>query len=149
VTDRVLYENRQIAYAAIVVGAVIDVFLAATGAKDPQSAPVVWAGFGIIAAIIVMFSSLTVRVTETTLEWRLALPWPRVRVPVSELETFELVETPLNFGLQATRYGWLWSIGGPTAIAIRLRDGRKYAFGSSDPQAVIAAINQARRAKGG
>ena len=43
-------------------------------------------------------------------------------------------------GIHHTPYGWLYNVSGFDAVAITLRDGRKFAVGTDDPHGLITAI---------
>ena len=41
-----------------------------------------------------------------------------------------------------TPYGWLYNVSGLDAVAITLRDGRKFALGTDDPEGLVTAIRR-------
>ena len=45
-----------------------------------------------------------------------------------------------GWGIHLTPYGWLYNVSGLDAVAITLRDGRKFALGTDDPHALTTAI---------
>ena len=45
-----------------------------------------------------------------------------------------------GWGIHLTPYGWLYNVSGFDAVAITLRDGRKVAFGTDDPDGLTTAI---------
>ena len=45
-----------------------------------------------------------------------------------------------GWGIHLTPYGWLYNVSGFDAVAITLRDGRKFALGTDDPHGLVAAI---------
>jgi hypothetical protein len=47
-----------------------------------------------------------------------------------------------GWGIHLTPYGWLYNVSGLDAVAITLRDGRKFALGTDDPRGLVAAIRQ-------
>ncbi|MGH7328651.1 MAG: hypothetical protein ACREJX_09910 [Polyangiaceae bacterium] len=144
---RVLYESRQVGWTSVGVGALLDVLLAITGPRADAAQRLETAiGFVIIALIIVTFATLTVRVTNTTLEWHMTL-WPMgVRVPIAEIESATPIKTPVSWGIYPTRDGWLWNVTGNNAIAIKLHDGKRYAVGVPEHESVMRAIAKAGKA---
>jgi hypothetical protein len=50
-----------------------------------------------------------------------------------------------GWGIHVTPCGWLYNVSGFDAVAITLRDGRKFALGTDDPQELTAGIRDAIR----
>jgi hypothetical protein len=48
----------------------------------------------------------------------------------------------VRLGIHLTPYGWLYNVSGLDAVAIRLRNGRKFALGTDDPYRLTAAIRR-------
>ena len=46
----------------------------------------------------------------------------------------------MGWGIHLTPYGWLYNVSGFDAVAITLRDGREFAFGTDDPDGLTAGI---------
>jgi hypothetical protein len=47
-----------------------------------------------------------------------------------------------GWGIHLTPYGWLYNVSGFDAVAITLRDGRKFALGTDDPHGLVDAIRR-------
>ncbi len=47
-----------------------------------------------------------------------------------------------GWGIHLTRYGWLYNVSGLDAVAITLREGRKFALGTDDTHGLVAAIRR-------
>jgi hypothetical protein len=47
-----------------------------------------------------------------------------------------------GWGIHLTPSGWLYNVSGFDAVAITLRDGRKFALGTDDPHGLIDAISR-------
>ena len=146
-SERVLYESRRTSWVSVGVGAVLDVLLAVTGPRSDAAQRLETAiGFVVIALIIVTFATLTVRVTDTMLEWHMTL-WPMgVRIPIAEIESATPIRTPVSWGIYPTQDGWLWNVSGNDAIAIKLHNGKKYAVGVPEHDSVMRAIAKAGKA---
>ena len=71
----------------------------------------------------------------------------RKKVPVSEIAGSEPIRIRWWYGLEIylTPDGWLYNVAGWDAVAITLRDGRKFAFGTDDPDGLVSAIRDAFR----
>ena len=47
-----------------------------------------------------------------------------------------------GWGIHVTPYGWLYNVSGFDAVAITLRNGRKFALGTDDPDGLVDAIKR-------
>jgi hypothetical protein len=47
-----------------------------------------------------------------------------------------------GWGIHLTPYGCLYNVSGFDAVAITLRDGRKFALGTDDPHGLVDAIRR-------
>ena len=66
----------------------------------------------------------------------------RKRVPVAEIVACEPIRIKwwYSWGIHLTAYGWLYNVSGMNAVAITLRNGRKFALGSDDPHGLVEAL---------
>ena len=48
----------------------------------------------------------------------------------------------VRLGSHLTPYGWLYNVSGWDAVAITLRNGRKFSLGTDDPQGLTEAIQR-------
>jgi hypothetical protein len=48
----------------------------------------------------------------------------------------------VRLGIHLTPYGWLYNFSGLDAVAITLRNGRKFELGTDDPQGLVDAIRR-------
>jgi hypothetical protein len=65
---------------------------------------------------------------------------PFHREPPLVVSIILLVCLVLFYRLNLTPYGWLYNVSGFDAVAITLRDGRKFALGTDDPHGLTTAI---------
>ena len=63
---------------------------------------------------------------------------------LAEIGACETNPHPLvvRLGNSSDAYGWLYNVSGLDAVAIRLRDERKFALGTDDPEALVDAIER-------
>jgi len=68
----------------------------------------------------------------------------RKRVGLAEIVGCEPIRIRwwYGWGIHLTPYGWLYNVSGFDAVAITLRDGRKFAFGTDDPDGLVDAIRR-------
>lgn len=142
--DRALYEHTQTGWP-ILVAMVVAVGIVEAAAVLTADRLVPWIVV-VLVPVTLLFSSLTIRVTPQALEWWLGLRMLGRTIPLAEIGTVEAIRTNLfeGWGIHLTWHGWLWNVSGFNAVSIRLRGGTRYALGTPEPQAVIAAIERAR-----
>ncbi len=101
------------------------------------------AGFVCVMAI---FSSLKVAVDEATVAASFTGGVLPRRIPLDEIESTTVVTIPWHhgWGMRRTGHGWLYSVWGRRAVKLELTDGGTFTIGSDEPEALLAAIEQAR-----
>lgn len=90
----------------------------------------------IIAVTAWMFRSMTVEISDTELTWYFGSGFPRKRVPLSEVASAEAVRTGFwnGWGIHYTSRGWLYNVSGYGAVAITLRNGKRFCLGTDEPE---------------
>ncbi len=107
---------------------------------------------GIIESILlicaIIFSKLTIKVDEETLQVRFGIGLIHKKVLLPEIVGCEPIRIRwwYGWGIHLTPYGWLYNVSGLHAVAITLRDGRRFALGTDDPQGRVDAIQRFRSA---
>ena len=94
---------------------------------------------------IVAFYKLTITIDDEALCASFGIGLIRKKLPVSEIAGCESIRIRwwYGWGIYLTPDGWLYNVAGWDAVAITLRDGRKFAFGTDDPDGLVAAIRAA------
>ena len=138
------YKHTQIGHTIISVALGAAVFVATMG-TFAQGGP----GTSLIVEVIllicaVMFCKLTIRIDDETLRWSFGIGIVRKQVLLAEIAACEPIRIRWwnGWGIHLTPYGWLYNVSGLDAVAIRLRDGQKFALGTDDPQALVDAIER-------
>jgi hypothetical protein len=92
-----------------------------------------------------MFSSMTVQVDERELRWRFGSGALSKSVPLDEIASANPVRTNFieGWGIHLSRFGWLYNVSGRDAVAITLKSGKRFAIGTDEPQALLAALGGA------
>jgi len=139
------YEHTQIGYLIIFVLFAATVFVAIAGIVAPSDRGVLVMD-GIIESILlicaIIFSKLTIKVDEETLHACFGIGLIRKKVPLREIVGCEPIRIQwwYGWGIHLTAYGWLYNVSGLDAVVITLRNGRKFALGTDDPQGLVSAI---------
>ena len=142
------YEHTQIGYAMIWILAAAAV-LAAIGATVESSLhreiPLVV--LIVLLVTIPLFYKLTITINDETLRASFGVGVIQKRVPLTQIAGCEPIRIRwwYGWGIHLTPYGWLYNVAGWNAVAITLRNGRKFALGTDDPQGLAAAIRAAIR----
>jgi hypothetical protein len=94
---------------------------------------------------IVVFYKLTITIDDEALCASFGIGLIRKKLPVSEIAGCEPIRIRwwYGWGIYLTPHGWLYNVAGWDAVAITLRDGRKFALGTDDSDGLIAAIRGA------
>ena len=141
------YEHTQIGYWIIFVLFAATVFVAITGIAAPSDRGVLVTD-GIIELILlicaIVFSRLTIKIDEETLLACFGIGLICKKVPLSEIVRCESIRIRwwYGWGIHLTPYGWLYNVSGLDAVAITLRDGRKFALGTNDPNGFTSAVRR-------
>lgn len=99
-------------------------------------------GLVLLVAALATFATLTVEVTPEAVQVRLGPGLVRRRVRLSQIESVALVRNAwyYGWGIRLIPRGWLWRVSGLRAVELRLRNGRRFAIGSDEPQSLADAI---------
>ena len=94
---------------------------------------------------IVAFYKLTITIDVESLSASLGIGLVRKKVELAEITACEAIRIRWSYGwgIHLTPYGWLYNVAGWDAVAITLRNGRKFALGTDDPNGLVAAIRDA------
>ena len=148
--ERVRYEHRQIGWLTLVaIFAILALISAAFAGSERTDADRTAYNVvvSVVAIIAALFSSLTVRVTDTYVAWWFGLPLIGRRVRLDEIASAVPTKTSLleGWGIHLTYWhGWVWNVSGFNAVEITLQSGTRFAVGTPEPKAVVDAIDAAR-----
>ena len=102
------------------------------------------------AALMLAFSRLTVVVDETRVSVSFGGGLARRRFELHTIEAASAVKVPWlsGWGIRLTPQGWLYNAWGRGAVQLRLAGGRRFTIGTDEPDALLAAIERARKGLG-
>lgn len=139
------YEHAQIGHVivwAVLIGAVS---FASSGVFEssphPETAVIVSI---VLLVILILFYKLTISIDDESLYASFGIGIIRKRVPMAEIVACEPMRIRwwYGWGIHLTPYGWLYNVSGLDAVAITLRDGRKFTLGTDDPNGLVDAIQR-------
>lgn len=134
---------------------VSNVIIGATGAGVIVLGNVMWA-YGaswvlsavlvVCAAVMVLFSTLTVEVTGDAVRAHFGPGWPSRSIPLRAIDYVRPMEVPWYFGwgVRWIPRGWMFRGSGTAVVEIELDTGRRFCVGSPEPEALAEAIDHAR-----
>jgi hypothetical protein len=98
----------------------------------------------LLLVTIPLFYKLTIELDDQTLRASFGIGLIKKKVPLDQIAACESIRTRwwYGWGIHLTPYGWLYNVSGLHAVAITLRNGRKLALGTDDPDGLVAAIQR-------
>ena len=80
----------------------------------------------------VVFAKLAIKIDGATLKACFAMELICKKVPLTDIAGCERIRLHwwYGWGIHLTPYGWLYNVSGLEAVAIRLRNDRKFALGT-------------------
>jgi hypothetical protein len=99
---------------------------------------------------LVMFSALTVEISEEKLKFWFGIGVVRKAIALSEIQSAEVVKNPWYFfwGIKLIPGGWFYAIAPGTAVQIELKDSRIIQLGTDQSEKLYQAIETARQRDG-
>lgn len=134
--------------AMIGVFIVVSIMLATSSPPQP---PFIWLVIGASMVIAVssmwIFSSLHVEIDADSLRWYFGRGVPKFSIPLHEIREARVVKNHWVYGLgiHFTPSGWLYNVSGLRAVEVTRLNGRRLRIGTDEPDALLAAITNARR----
>jgi len=98
----------------------------------------------ILLATLVLFYKLRITIDGETLCASFGIGVICKRVALARIVGCEPIRIRwwYGWGIHLTPCGWLFNVSGFDAVAIRLRDGGKFALGTDDPHGLTEAIRR-------
>jgi hypothetical protein len=144
------YERRQPGTAIILsiipaIGVIIILGLNQPPPKPLNFMPV--GVFIILSVCAILFSSLTIRITETELRWHFGPGLIRKKVALADIQQAEITTTKFiyGWGIHLTPQGWLYNVSGFKAVAFRLKNDKQFVLGTDEPEKLHEAIKNVIR----
>lgn len=133
------YEHSQIGH--VIIWSLLAIILIASGGLISHHAPPIIVSI-ILLVCLVLFYKLRITIEDETLCASFGPGIIRKRVRLGEIVACEPVRIRwwYGWGIHLTPYGWLYNVSGFDAVAITLRDGRKFALGTDDSHGLTTAI---------
>ncbi len=100
------------------------------------------------AVIMVLFSSLTVKVDSQSIGLAFGPGLIRRTIAIADVASVEGVPTKwwYGYGIRLTPLGWMWNVSGQQGVKLTYRNGKSFIIGTDDPDGLVRAIRQYVRA---
>lgn len=94
-----------------------------------------------------LFSSLTITIADGELRWHFGPGWIHKKIALPEIASAKVIRTTFidGWGIHFTRHGWLYNIAGHGAVAITLKNGKRFALGSDEAENLAAQLTSSLR----
>jgi len=137
------YQHTQIGHA--IVWSLLAIILIVNGGLGHHAPPL--AVSIMLLVCLILFYRLNVTIDDETLCASFGPGIIRKRVPLADIVRCEPIRIRwwYGWGIHVTPCGWLYNVSGFDAVAITLRDSRKFALGTDDPHGLTAGIRDAIR----
>ena|SRR5262245_43124038 len=101
----------------------------------------------ILLVCLVLFYKLRITIEDETLCASFGPGIIRKKVRLAEIVGCEPIRIRwwYGWGIHLTPRGWLYNVSGFDAVVIALRDGKKFALGTDDPNGLTEAISRFTR----
>jgi hypothetical protein len=135
-----LYKHTQVGYWTLIVFLVAALGVFALGPSRVRPITGVVAVILIISAVV--FSSLTVEISDGELRFHFGPGIWRKRYPLADITAVEVTQSSWweGWGIRITPRGMLYNVSGTGAVEITLRSGKSFRIGTDEPEALAQAI---------
>jgi hypothetical protein len=110
--------------------------------ERPGVSPAAGIGMGVLVLVALLFSALTVEISDGVLACRFGPGLIRRHIRLAEVRQAEPVRNRwyYGWGIRWIGSGWMWNVAGLSAVELTYLDGRKFRIGTDEPEALCAAI---------
>jgi len=139
------YRHTQVGVATILaVVAGMALFLGMSQAIPQAKLPLLL-GSGILLVCLVLFSTLTVVVSDREMLFWFGVGLVRKRTYLTEVKECEPVKNSWvwGWGIHMTPRGWLYNVSGFWAVEVTLSSGSRFRLGTDEPDELCRAIRAA------
>jgi hypothetical protein len=135
------YRHTQQAFLPLTLWVVFVIVMGALTAREEWAA---WIGVFLFATTLVMilFSRLTVTVTNESIVTSFGVGWPRHTETLENVLTVAAVRNTWiqGWGIRKISGGWMYNVQGYGGVELDLRSGKKFRIGTDEPTELEAAI---------
>jgi hypothetical protein len=141
------YKHTQVGYVTGgVLLAALPLIYYAFMVEDGELGAFGYAVLGAFGVLAVVFSSLTVQVTDRKLVFYFGPGFWTRRFALDDIVSVEVVRnSPLyGWGIRYTHHGWLYNVSGLDAVEVTVRGQEQLRIGTDEPEALKRALEAAQ-----
>ena len=138
------YDHTQIGH--VIIWSILAILLILNASIGHRAPPLIISI--ILLVCLVLFYRLKITIDAETLCASFGVGIIRKRVRLADIVGCDPIRIHwwYGWGIHLTPHGCLYNVSGFDAVAITLRDGKKFAFGTNDPDRLMLGIRDAIRA---
>jgi hypothetical protein len=112
----------------------------------PPAVPVLVAA--ILVGCAVVFSAVTIQITDRVLAWHFGPGLFRKAVPLADIAAAEVAQIGWldGWGIHLTRRGWLYNVSGFRAVLVTQANGKSFLLGTDEPERLRLVILEGAQA---
>jgi hypothetical protein len=134
----------------VAIGAALLIMASGWTSLTTAEARIIVSAVGVLLlAALYLFGSLTVTVDTERVQLWFGPGLIRKRFDLSRILDAKAVRNPwwFGWGIRVIPDGWLYNVSGLDAVELLMGDGRKVRIGTDEPDALLAAIAEARSSR--
>ncbi|WP_299004685.1 hypothetical protein [uncultured Shewanella sp.] len=134
------YQRTQLGITILIImGVALGLVLMAHHVEE-QAIP--WWIYAVIIVISILFSTLTIKVSNAHISWFFGPYFWRKKVLLKEVVSIKKVRNKwyCGFGIRLQSTGWLYNVSGLTAVQLTLKDGTHISLGTHDADNLLKVI---------
>ena len=144
---KTLYRHRQIGFAILValgLGTLVCLALS-LAVSGPHARLTLLSLSGVLGICTVLFSSLTVELSDDSVSWHFGPGILRKKVAMGDIKEVAVTKTTFiqGWGMHLTRSGWIYNVSGFSAVQITLKSDKSFVLGTDEPEQLCSAIQRA------
>lgn len=142
VPAKIVYEHTQ---AGVLICVSLGIAILGMGVicwATPEGLAVTLAVLIVLVIALLLFCSLSVKVTEADVSLAFGIGVIRKRFALDEVAEAEIVRNRwyYGWGIKILRDGWLYNVSGLDAVELRFENGRRARIGTDQAVELLAAI---------
>ncbi len=97
----------------------------------------------LLVVVAILFSSLTIVITETHLIFYFGPGIMKKKIPLKEITHCKPEKNSIfhGWGIKKIPGGWLFNVSGLKVVEVTLKNGKRYRIGSPEPEEVCRVVN--------
>ena len=143
------YHHRQtgwvmLAIAAITTALICALLLMAAPRIVPATFVVLLPFVGLMGAVAILFSSMTVQLEKDSLSWHFGPRFWRNTLRLADIEKASAITSKWYWGYGIKYFGpgrWLYNVSGSDVVELTLRDGGWVRLGTDDADGLLHALS--------